>query len=45
VGAQRVELGAEGAELGLQRLDLEDDAPGVVADSLSRWRSTARSGG
>lgn len=39
MGAQRVELGAEGAELGLQRLDLEDDAPGVVADSLLRERA------
>lgn len=34
LGAQRVELGAEGADLGLQRLDPLDDRAGVVASLL-----------
>ena len=38
LGAQRVELGAEGADLRLKRLDLNDDARGVVTDVLLRER-------
>lgn len=38
MGAERVELGAEGAELGLKRLDLLDDARDVVAEMSFRER-------